>query len=275
MINLSIVVPTYKNWDEISLNFSHYSPYRDQLEILVVDNNETSVVPDVIPNWFRVIHEPRPGSYSARNTGIKNSSYKFIFFTDSDCYLPQPSIELLLNLSEGPLEVYSGPTIIKSQTENNIVFIHDKLFAFDFRRMKASGSAVTSNLLVPKCYFDCFGYFNADTFSGGDVEWTKNYTRHREIIYKDDLEVHHPARRTLKDLETKVRRVVGGQFKTLSLLRTIILVLAPPVVRFKKVIFSDVSPTSKISLIALLCRLKWVELYELLKLMMGRPRERM
>ena len=274
MINLSIVIPTYESWSEISLNFSHLSSFRNRLEILVIDNNEVSFVPDNIPDWFRVIHEPRPGSYAARNTGIKNSVCRFIFFTDSDCYIPQSTIELLLKLSEGSFEVYSGPTLIKSQTEKNIFFNHDKLLSFDYKRMKVSGSAITANLLVPRSYFDCFGYFNADTFSGGDVQWTKNYSQHRQIIYRDELEVHHPPRRTLKELETKVRRVVGGRFKTLSLVKTVMFVFAPPVTRLKKVIFSDVPLKSKISLIALLCYLKLVELHELLGLIIGRSRER-
>ena len=274
MINLSIVIPTYKNWHEICSNFSHYSVFRNRLEILVVDNNEISAVPDVIPDWFKVIHEPRPGSYSARNTGIKNSSSNFIYFTDSDCFLPRSTIELLLKLSEGPCDVYTGPTVIKCEAEINIIVSHDILFAFDYERMRASGSAITANLLVPRRFFDHFGCFNSDTFSGGDVEWTKNYTQYRQIIYRDDLKVFHPPRRTLKELETKVRRVVGGRFKTLSLIKTIMLVLAPPIIRLKKVIFSDISLKSRICLIALLCYLKLVELHELLGLIIGKPRKR-
>jgi len=274
MINLSVVVPTYQSWGEISVNFSHLCSFRNRLEVLVIDNNEISSVPDNIPDWFRVIHEPRPGSYAARNKGIRNSLCNFIFFTDSDCYLPRSTIELLLKLSEGPLEVYSGPTIIKSQTEKNIIYTHDKLLSFDYKRMKLSRSAITANLLVPRHYFDIFGYFNAGTFSGGDVQWTENYSKHRQIIYRDDLEVHHPPRKTLKDLETKVRRVVGGRFKTLSLIKTIMLVLAPPIIRLKKVIFSDISLKSRICLIALLCYLKLVELHELLGLIIGKPRKR-
>lgn len=274
MIDLNIVVPTYNNWDETLSNFSHLTSFKDMLEVVIIDNNEISNLPRNIPDCFRVIHEPNPGSYAARNAGIMHANSRYIFFTDSDCYVPDETIKLILSLSKSTLNVYAGPTLINYSKADNVYCLFDKLFAFDFHAMKESKSAITANLLVPSKFFREYGLFNSDTYSGGDVEWTKNYSTYHHIIYKEKMKVFHPPRSTLSQLKTKVRRVVGGRWKTLSIFKNFILVLSPPARRLKKVIFSDLSPFIKIKLILLLTYLKLIEFQELIMLIFGKSRER-
>jgi hypothetical protein len=63
----------------------------DRVTITVVDNNET---PRLAASAFgprcSILHEPGPGSYAARNRGIRESLGEIIAFTDSDC-VPQRS----------------------------------------------------------------------------------------------------------------------------------------------------------------------------------------
>ena len=274
-MNLSIVIPTFNSWTDVLANFSHLAQFDDRLEVIIVDNARDSIRPNRVPDFFKVIHEPKPGSYCARNAGIKTAVGRCIYFTDSDCHVPHETINILLELFENATTVHTGPIIITNQGRKSLITSYDEMFAFDYNAMKKSRTAITANLLVPRFYFDSLGLFNSDTFSGGDVQWTRNYSRYHSLVYLDDLRVLHPARRTLQELKTKARRVVGGRWKTLSVARTTLLVLAPPIRRLQKVLFSNSPLLIKLGLFVLLTLLKLVEILELLRLFVGMPRERL
>jgi glycosyltransferase involved in cell wall biosynthesis len=61
---------------------------RESYEILLVDNNSTDGSRAIMEaaSDVRVLAEPRPGSYSARNLGIQHARGSILAFTDSDCY---------------------------------------------------------------------------------------------------------------------------------------------------------------------------------------------
>src|SRR5690242_4582463 len=62
-----------------------------RMTIIVIDNNETPTLsPFLFGDRCKLLHEPVPGSYSARNRGIAESVDDLIAFTDSDC-VPQRS----------------------------------------------------------------------------------------------------------------------------------------------------------------------------------------
>jgi len=275
MKTLSIVIPTYKSWDEIRRNFCHLTGLGSELEVIIVDNVLKKTIPSGLPSCFTIIHEPIPGSYAARNAGIKKAAGRCVFFTDADCYIPVSTIRLLIDLSRETSLVCSGPTRIQTNEIKSIITLYDKLFAFDYDAMKKSNTAITANLLVPKFYFDSVGMFNSNTYSGGDVEWTKKYSASHKICYINDLIILHPPRKSLSELATKARRTVGGRWQTLNFIKTVSLVLSPPIRRIMKICRSDCSLWVSSRLIILLIYLKAVEFIELISLMLGGKRERL
>lgn len=274
MISFSIIVPTYNDWKSIKKNFLHLDRYKYKLEILIINNNKKKFIPNFIPKWFKVIHEPKPGSYSARNTGIKKSSCKYIFFTDSDCYIPTKTIDLLIKLSKKTSNVVSGRTIIKSTGTNNTYTKYDKLFAFNFSNMKKNKTAVTANLFVPKHFFKSVGLFNDTIFSGGDVYWTKKYSKKFKIIYRQDLVILHPPRESLFKILTKTKRVVGGRLKIFPFKTIFSIFLFIPLKRTLKILNSKETLITKLKLLALLYTIKCFEIFEVIIILLGKEKVR-
>lgn len=75
----------------------------DHLEILLVDDGSPDNCPQMCDQWahrdcrIRVIHKENQGLGMARNTGIENATGEYICFFDSDDYIRQDSIELLVD----------------------------------------------------------------------------------------------------------------------------------------------------------------------------------
>lgn len=112
-MRVSIIVPVHNSFaylDQCVNALLAQDFPADQYEILMVDNNST----DGSGEWLRamdgirVLSESMPGSYCARNRGIREARGEVIAFTDSDCFpdrgwlkaacraLENPSIQVVL-----------------------------------------------------------------------------------------------------------------------------------------------------------------------------------
>src|SRR5690606_25599137 len=63
----------------------------ERYEVVLVDDGSADSLrlSDIPSAAARVVHQPRSGSYAARNAGIDQAAGEIIAFTDSDC-LPSP-----------------------------------------------------------------------------------------------------------------------------------------------------------------------------------------
>ncbi|MFY2979702.1 glycosyltransferase family 2 protein, partial [Klebsiella pneumoniae] len=88
---------------------------------------------------------------------------------------------------------------------------------------------MTFSACYEKAYaFDRVGYFDSNPFSGGDIEWNLRATKENiGIVYADDVIVMHPIRASLKEIVSKRVRVIGGQYKKLSIIGTLKFLLPP------------------------------------------------
>ncbi len=220
---VSVIIPTYKDWASLMVCLNAIRDQncpKDQFEVIVVNNAENDSCPYRLPaNNMKLFHEPMPGSYAARNKGIKAAKGDVFAFTDSDC-IPEPNW-----LSEGVATMKSNPEHNQIVAGNVELFFRDKhkisfaesyekMFAFPYKRTSSVvlQSMVTANVFIHKNVFNSIGLFEQKLLSGGDFEFSQRALMNRyKIIYAPTSVVLHPARYSLRDLRNKRKRVFGGK----------------------------------------------------------------
>lgn len=209
-------------------------------EILVVDNaTEPDPRTALIVRQFDgvcLLHEPHPGSYAARNAGLRSARGEIVAFTDADC-LPasdwlrrgiealrsEPNCGLIGGLVELTVQNPSHPTAVE---------LYERCFALNQQLyVERRNYSATANLFAFRSTFDRVGPFDLRLKSSGDKEWGQRVARHGyRAAFVETVRVQHPARRTLRELLRKAVRIVGGA-RDLSVMRPSHTSAAPSLVR--------------------------------------------
>ncbi|MCE5975229.1 glycosyltransferase [Sinirhodobacter sp. WL0062] len=279
---ISVIIPTFEDWDGLN-NCLEALALQDldesDYEIIVADNNREQRLPEnlALTRNTRVVWEPKPGSYAARNTAIKEARGEFIFFTDSDC-LPSKSwlsAGLARFLKEQGCERVAGKIdVVPLKSKWNGWSVYDRVSNLRQDEYVARGHAATANLAVRKSVFGRVGLFREDRFSGGDLEWNRRATvENVPIVFEDAMTVRHPARETHSDCAGKVRRIAGARFAAKSnrpLLKRMprLKYLLPSIRNFVKIWGDDQNVPAFVRLRAMLCdyQMGWVYNAEIIRL---------
>jgi glycosyltransferase involved in cell wall biosynthesis len=192
----------------------------DKYEVIVVDNNSTDNVKQLVGNFSHAVyvHESRPGSYAARNAGIKCAKGVVVAFTDSDCIPATDWIERgVVRLQQTPnCGLVAGKVNIffKDPERPTAVELYERINAFrqhDYVRAQRFGA--TANVFTLRAVLDHVGPFNSDLKSSGDREWGQRVAgAGYSLVYADDVQVSHPARRSLKEFYKKYVRILSGHY---------------------------------------------------------------
>lgn len=192
----------------------------EQTEIIVV-NNSSEPTPEAFAHDFSDVvffQEPKPGSYAARNCGIRHSRGEILAFTDSDC-IPDSSwieqgVRHLLDGDECGLVGGRIDLFFTCGEPRNAVELYESYTAFRQKdNVEKAGFSVTANLFVYRRLFDEAGAFREDLRSRGDAEWTRRAQSYgHRIRYAPDAIVMHPARSRFYELVRKQERVAGGLY---------------------------------------------------------------
>jgi len=219
-LKFSVIIPVYKDWERLKLcvkGLEQQTLTQSEFEILVVNNDEVdnSFQARYFPENMQLLHQPIPGSYSARNLAIEHANGEILAFTDSDCI---PDKDWLKNawshFSDKNVDRIGGNITVfyKNEKKKTAAELYDSIFAFHQKELiNKRKSSVTANLLVRKSAFFKVGFFDSTKLSGGDFYWNQQANKvGLSIKYANDVLVRHPARRTIRELAVKRRRVLGG-----------------------------------------------------------------
>lgn len=218
--SVTVIIPFYgEDLDSITscilaINEQQYDGY---FSIMLIDNNEKKVLKkELFKSSITIIHEPKIGSYAARNAGIINSDSSIIAFTDSDC------VPNLTWLKEGVKDLMSingqgliaGKINIKfGDTRPNACEIYDSLIHLRQKQYaEEMHFAATANMITTSEMFRINGLFNDRLLSGGDKDWGQRLWDKGFLIKYSSATVSHPARRTLRDIRKKSCRLVGQEY---------------------------------------------------------------
>jgi hypothetical protein len=220
-LKASVILPTYQDWPATArcldaLAAQDLAP--SGFEVIVANNNPDDTVPIRLPSGLhvRIVWEPKPGSYAARNSAIQHSRAKIIFFTDADC-IPAPhwiSRGLQLFENQPGCRRIAGHIVVEPLSGTwNGWSLYDAVFNLRQEHYAQRGYAVTANLAVERSLFEEVGLFREDVFSGEDKEWNRRATALGiPIIYDSTMTVRHPARESLSENAVKARRLAGARF---------------------------------------------------------------
>ena len=285
---VTVIVPLYNDSELLryclsSLCLQTYP--QERYEVIVVDNGSDENIQPLIKEFsdIKFFKEERPGSYSARNSGILHANGEILAFTDSDCNPSRDWIEkgvtTLINTSGcgvigGRIRLFFKKEFKPTAVEifDAITFFQQKLY------ITKANFSVTANLFTFKKVFEKVGLFNEKLVSGGDVEWCHRvYSSGLYLGYAHNATVNHPARHSYSQMIKKVIRVTKGQFsfdihndelvkKFADILRKDLI---PPVNRIRKIwVCSHIKGhLKKAKVILVLLSMKYLVLVEKLGLL--------
>lgn len=222
--SVTVVVPVHGDRGRLARTTAALAAqdYPGEVDVVIADNGDNvglDAALDLLPVGT-LVREPRPGSYAARNAALPHARGEVLAFTDGDC-LPRPD---WLTQGVGALLSAEGPAFVGGAIE---------LFAADPRRPSFAelwdcanglrqdhyvldqGWAATANMITLRSTFDAVGAFEDSLKSGGDREWGERAAASGvRPVFAASAVVDHPARATMEELHTKVRRVTRGDVDT-------------------------------------------------------------
>ncbi len=283
-VRVSVIVPVWNGAaviDKCLQAIRDQSCPPEQVEIIVVDNGSSD---DTVSRLgatvgVRVIEEPTPGSYAARNAGLRAATGEWVAFTDADCAVSRDWLRHALDAAAqpaaAPLNVYTGPIELERAPDGEQgAYLYEKTFSFDQKKYAALGRCVTANWFCRRTLFDHVGLFDERLKSGGDVEMASRVCAvGGRIVFVDGMRVHHPARASTGELTGKKRRTIGGSWsRSNSPLKGVSLFASlsrDAIRRSVRVLLGDTPARSKWTLLSIVLKVYAAGVSELFALSLG------
>lgn len=252
-----------------------------EFETIVVDNGSSDGTRDAVLDYPEVIllSEPLPGSYRARNTGLRAAKGEFVLFTDADCVPADGWVAAALECarSSPATAIHAGRVELFRETGSGALSARlEELLAFNQESNVRHGFCVTANWLSPRSVVTDAGGFADHLLSGGDTELSRRLVRSGATLkYAPQMLVRHPTRATLGALMKKRRRVIGGRWtqarsQSKDALRWILTLTNECFDQTKWIVRAPMEVWVKPGVILLNCSLLLVALFEILRLAAGR-----
>jgi len=182
-------------------------------ELLVVDNGSTDGTRDELArvDGIRLLDEPHPGSYAARNRGAAAATGSLLAFTDSDCEVaPGWARAILEALASTDVDAVQGRTI--GQPGRTVWSAYcGRQYAETLQRLAGADTldrADTRNLAVRTAAFHRVGGFREEWTHAADWEFgARLHHQGCRLVSAPGMRVvHHDPERLEAILETRRRQ---------------------------------------------------------------------
>ena len=223
MKRVSVVIPFFGSVDQLAtclVALEQQTLPMESRETIVVDNGSGRDLGPLQNRHQKVrwVEERVPGSFAARNTGVKIATGDIIAFTDADC-IPAPTW-----LENGVRVLESGKATMlagrvdylepESRKLNRYEHFEEVFFFLNKQKflVEKLNVSATANLFACRGVFDRIGDFDTGLMHFADGDWTQRGVRGGEVLgYADDALVRHPRRCTPEEISGKVRRSAGDR----------------------------------------------------------------
>jgi cellulose synthase/poly-beta-1,6-N-acetylglucosamine synthase-like glycosyltransferase len=217
---VSVIIPVYHDWHRLGMAsdaLNHQTWPRDRFEIIIVNNDPADPFPETFVGRqnLKLLCERKPGSYAARNTGIRAVKGELLGFCDADCIPEKDWIKQAVKClvkNPGSFRVAGRIELtFKDHKNPGLAELHESIFAFRQDEYAKNGVSTTANMFAWRHLFDSVGMFDETLLSGGDLQWGQRaQDAGFGIVYCPKAVVLHPARNSVGSLIKKARRVCGG-----------------------------------------------------------------
>lgn len=220
MPSVSVVVPVHNGASALPHLLAALSAQRgvQPFEVVVVDNRSTDATAAVAaasPVVSRVVTEPRPGSYVARNAGWRAATGDVIAFTDADCAPDADWLLALVTALDAGADLAGGAVVPGPPPPGPWAgwwAAYDRTMYLDQADNVAhNGFAATANLAVRRAVLEELDGFDAALASGGDAFFGRRATAagHR-LVWVPDAVVRHEPRAGMHETWKLWRRLGKG-----------------------------------------------------------------
>ena len=156
---ITVIIPVKNNPAGIALlleSLENQTLSKDQLEIIVINNGSTDHTKEIVKQFpVKLYIEKRPGSYAARNLGIKKAKGRYIAFIDSDCLATPKWLENGIKaLSIKSVSAIAGQIkFIFKRSNPNIYEYLDSANKLNQKSYTQTGFSATANMFIKKEIF--------------------------------------------------------------------------------------------------------------------------
>ena len=218
---ISLIIPVYNDQaglDDCLRALENQSLSSQHFEVIVIDN--ASQVKIELPedaNLNCILETcAKPGSYAARNVGLRIASGEVIAFLDADCSPEKDWLEQGLNAVQAapPQTLIGGEVLLTLSEKPTAVELYQCLTGFGQQyNIEQQSFSVTANLFVRREQALLIGEFNENLLSGGDREWSwRARALSFDIKYTPAALVTTAPRKTLSAAIKQARRIAGGRY---------------------------------------------------------------
>lgn len=223
---VSIIIPVFNDGPGLRRclrSIAKQSIALEDVEVIVIDNGSSPSITLEEQYGFQatLIRCTTPGSYAARNAGVRASTAPILAFTDADCTVePSWALNGIASLRQHNEKVVVGGEVqFILPEEPTSTALYQTIVGFQQQEnIERKGFSVTANLFCGRSVFEAAGPFDEHLLSGGDLEWCWRARKKGFLtIYAPDAIIHTHPRSTLRDAIRQARRVAGGRLRLADL----------------------------------------------------------
>lgn len=199
-MKLSVVITTRNEADNIANCIHAFDAFRDDVEIIVVDNQSTDDTKKIAADLGAKVQDKGPERSAQRNLGWQTASADWVVVLDADMILPRETIAEIFECSRRRSNAFEAYWIPEVRTGTGL-----RVKARNFERSFYDGTCIDALRLFHKSVLEATGGYDENLIAGPE-DWELDIrvlaTGARCAVLKNHL-IHNEKKLSLKRMLEK------------------------------------------------------------------------